>query len=370
MGAPPIPVALVVGDLVRRGEVHRIARLVGRLTGRGIAALVIGSGGVSGLIERGIAAIEDPWLDRPWLGRVASGRVRRADPGAPAEVVHAMHAEVVRAAAELASGWGAPLVRTIEDYPGLDDPSRAEPRGSLVTVVGDDGLARRFAEEGRQPPESIRVIAPGIDPIRGGEADTEGAAIPGDRVRVIGAMGRLGSGSGFEAFLDAIHRVLKAGRDVEFLVAGLGPGESRLRRRAARLGIAERLTFASPAALESVFWEVIDLYCQPAAVATLGRPLMEAMVAGRPSVAADVEGLRGLLGGGGRGLLVPPGDAAALARAMLDLLDQPLLARSLGERSRQWALPRFDPDREADQLAALYAECARTGSPSSERRRS
>lgn len=368
MAEAPITVALLSGPPARRGEVRRLARLIDRLASRGVTARLVTPGDGPALREHGVDPLEEPWLARPWLARVAARRLPMADPDFRPELVHALHDEAAEAAAALARRRDLPLIRTVEDDPGLDAHPRIEPRGLAALVSCDDRLAALLAARDQGFGRIVRVIPPGFDP-----PDDPGPvedSPPVDRVPVIGAMGRLGPGSGFETFLDAIHRVVETGRDVEFLVAGLGPGESRVRRRADRLGIADRLTFAGPSTLEEGFWRVVDVYDQPAAVPTCGRSLMAAMAAGKPCVASDLDGPRQLLRLGERGLLVPPGDPAALARAMLSLLDQPLLARSLADRARAWASSQFDPDREADALASLYGAVARPASPPAATRRS
>ena len=129
-----------------------------------------------------------------------------------------------------------------------------------------------------------------------------------------------------------------------------------MRRRADRLRLAERLTFAGDAAVGLSFWDVLDVYCQPSTVPTVGRNLARAMAHGIPSVAADIEGLRALVAHGVTGLRVPPSDTDALARSILDLLaDRPRAAR-LGLDARAAVLRDYDLDREADKLANLYRQ--------------
>ena len=125
---------------------------------------------------------------------------------------------------------------------------------------------------------------------------------------VVGSAGRLDAGSGHEVFLDAAHLVVGSGLDAEFVVAGQGPQEAALRRRADRLAIADRVTFAAEPAPEDTFWTAIDLYCQPSRGPTIGLTLARAMAAGIPGIAADVPGLRDLVGRGDGGLTVPPAD--------------------------------------------------------------
>lgn len=87
-----------------------------------------------------------------------------------------------------------------------------------------------------------------------------------------------------------------------------------------------------------------------------GIPLVEAMASGLPVVATRVGGIPEVVEHGVTGLLVPPEDVGALAEAMRTLLDDPALARRMGEAGRRRALERFSWDDVAARLRALYGE--------------
>ena len=345
-------VALLAGHVGRRGESRRLARLIGRLAERGYHGRLLCLGGVATMAPGAADALESPWLGRPWLRRLAARQLVQGDPGPRPDLVHALSEEVAPAALTLAGLWRAPAVVSSEQLPLLGGPPRFDLRRCDAIVVDDERLLRAIADVAELPEGTVHVIPPGIEPPV--EGPDQGGPSEGSRLPVIGMMGRIAPGAGFEVFLDAIHRIVEAGRDVEFLVAGDGTNEARIRRRAERLEIADRLTFAGPSAIEGPFWRVVDLYCQPSTTPGPGRVLASAMVAGRPCIASDVAGYRAMLGEGDRGLLVPVGDPNALARAILGLLDAPDRRHDIAEHARTWARARFDPDREANTLVSLY----------------
>ena len=84
--------------------------------------------------------------------------------------------------------------------------------------------------------------------------------------------------------------------------------------------------------------------------------LIEALAAGRPVVATRVGGTPDLLGDGRRGVLVPPGDAAALAAGIVDALrgSEPLLARV--REGQAYVLAQHSARRLIDDVDALYRE--------------
>src|SRR5207249_1429134 len=112
---------------------------------------------------------------------------------------------------------------------------------------------------------------------------------------------------------NAARRVLDAGIDAEFIIAGQGDDEVDLRGRASRLQIADRITFAGRNVVGARFWRVLDVFCQTSLSPTVGRTLALAMAFGVPAVVSDVEGLCALVQHGETGLIVPPGDSGALA---------------------------------------------------------
>src|ERR1700689_5974811 len=85
-----------------------------------------------------------------------------------------------------------------------------------------------------------------------------------------------------------------------------------------------------------------------------GMVALEAMERGRPVVAAAIGGLGDLVREGETGLLVPSGDAAALAEAMLSLAAQPARAAAMGAAGRARALDRFPEVRCTERTEEVY----------------
>jgi glycosyltransferase involved in cell wall biosynthesis len=88
----------------------------------------------------------------------------------------------------------------------------------------------------------------------------------------------------------------------------------------------------------------------------LPRSLIEACASGLPLVASDVEGVREVVIPGRNGLLVPPGDASALAASLAELLKDPQRRAAMGRESRALAVERFDQEKVLKATLAVYAE--------------
>jgi phosphatidyl-myo-inositol alpha-mannosyltransferase len=146
-------------------------------------------------------------------------------------------------------------------------------------------------------------------------------------------------------------RVLVLGRgDGEEALRGLGPGE-----RAAVELLGPLDDEAKAALLRSV-----DAYVAPhLGGESFGIVLVEAMSAGAPVVAAGLGAFRRVLDDGRLGVLVPVGDPAALAGAVLDLLDDPARAAAMARRASV-AVRRYDWSRVAAQVLDVY-ETVRLG---------
>lgn len=172
---------------------------------------------------------------------------------------------------------------------------------------------------------------------------------------------------GHEDFLRAAVLVLARAPDVRFVLlgSGFGPeGESHLqemRSLAASLGLQGRMVFAGarndmPAVLRD-----LDICAQPSVTENLACATMEALLMEKPVVASRTGGLVDVVEDGVTGLLVPPADPAALARAMLRLLENPAEASAMGRAGRQRIMEMASPEQTVRQLARHYrAQIAQT----------
>jgi glycosyltransferase involved in cell wall biosynthesis len=141
------------------------------------------------------------------------------------------------------------------------------------------------------------------------------------------------------------------------LLVGDGPQRARCERLARQLGVAERIHVTGFIAHDRVpgVLASADLLVLPSVYEELGTVLVEALHAGLPVIASRVGGIPEVVVDNETGLLVPPGDPAALARAIDTVLGDHELARRLAANSRRRA-PRYHLERVAGQVADLYAQ--------------
>lgn len=176
-------------------------------------------------------------------------------------------------------------------------------------------------------------------------------------------LGRLKRYKGVDLILRALPAVAAAHPDVRLVVGGKGDHAAALRALAERLGVAERVEFAGFVSEE----EKLRLF-RKSWVHVLTSPKegwgianMEAAACGTPTVSSDAPGLRESVVDGTTGLLVPHGDVAALADALIRLVGDPGERDRMGEAARGFART-FSWDASADAMEAhLRRVVARSG---------
>jgi glycosyltransferase involved in cell wall biosynthesis len=214
---------------------------------------------------------------------------------------------------------------------------------SAIVAVSDatrDSLVRQG-----YPADRLVTIHNGIEP-----------AEPAEPVRladgpIVLEVARLAEVKGQKQLIRALEHLdataVFVGRDLE----DGGRYEEELRRAAS----GRRVVFAGyrddvPALLAGC-----DVFCLPSSIEGLPLVVLEAMAQARPVVATAVGGTPELVVDGETGVLVPAGDADALAEALDRLLRDPERARRLGEAGRRRVAAEFDADTLAERVLSLYS---------------
>jgi glycosyltransferase involved in cell wall biosynthesis len=178
-------------------------------------------------------------------------------------------------------------------------------------------------------------------------------------------VGRLVPAKGLPILLEAIARVEDAMLDI----AGDGPERGKLEERAAALNIAHRVRFhgyQSQLQVKQLLGEA-DAFVTSSFAEGVPVVLMEAMAAGIPVVAPSIAGIPELVIDGHTGLLVPPGDADAIAAAIRRLLKDPNLRNRLATEARRKVEQEFDVLSECRRLAEVMTSLIFTDDTSKSR---
>jgi phosphatidylinositol alpha-mannosyltransferase len=199
-------------------------------------------------------------------------------------------------------------------------------------------------------PADVRIIPGGVDVERFSRGRRLRRFDDG-KLNVLFA-GRIEPRNGLDVLLAAFHRAWKQ-IDARLVIVGDGP---RLARSRARVPaeMAEDVVFAGRAGDDRPDWfAAADVFCAPAQGPSGGLTLLEAMAAGKPILASDVEGYRDVMSHGREGELLSADDPAAWARALVRLSREPVRAAAYGERGRMAAQRHAWPS-VAREVLGLY----------------
>jgi glycosyltransferase involved in cell wall biosynthesis len=175
-------------------------------------------------------------------------------------------------------------------------------------------------------------------------------------------VGTLHEVKGQAHLVEACRLLVEWGVDVRCHLVGSGPDEADLRRQVAAAGLDDRVVLEGNRTTAEVadLLQRADVLAAPSVPTRQGKRegipvvLMEAMSSGLPVVASDLSGIPELVEDGRSGLLVPPGDASALAGALRRLADDPALGARLGRAGRAQVEAAFDVHRSARRLVELF----------------
>src|SRR5581483_10284682 len=203
----------------------------------------------------------------------------------------------------------------------------------------------------RSFPGHYDIVPNGIDAMRfAGSADAEHTN--GGTVLYVG---RLEPRKGVEHLIDACAIAQTSIAPPRLVIIGDGPDRGALEARARDVRI--HAVFAGAVTDEELIthYQRADVVCSPAIGGeSFGIVLLEAMAAGRPVVATDIDGYVELVGGESNGArLVPPADPRALARELVAVLSDAPLRQRLGARGAAFAA-KFDWSVIAPQLESIY----------------
>jgi len=276
---------------------------------------------------------------------------------------HLIHADLYGGLAARLAGIPA-IVSTRHN----DDPFR---RGQVMRAVGRVvgwncdrviAISRHLAAFIRQiegvAPHKIRSVHYGLAPTprsgRRAEIRRE-LALPAD-APLVATVGRLTEQKGHAYLLRAWALVTAARPEARLVIVGDGPLRERLTILARALAVSDTVRFTGWRRDATDVVEAADAYAHPSLWEGFGLALLEAMAAGKAVVASRVSTIPEIVVDGETGWLVAPRDGQALARALLQLLDDPVGSRQMGEAGCRRVRTCFDAERMVRATEAVYEE--------------
>jgi glycosyltransferase involved in cell wall biosynthesis len=193
------------------------------------------------------------------------------------------------------------------------------------------------------------------------QPDAEPAANAPGMVLFVGAL----------VYLKGVHNLIAAlaalGADypqARLVIVGQGGYRGELEKLVERLGLSGKVTFTGELSqpLLQEYMQECSMLVLPSLSEGLPRVLLEAMACGKPVIGAAVGGIPGLIEDGVNGFLVPPDDVQSLAECIKKLLADERLARSLGERGRDFVARTFSTERYVAGYAEIVEYASRLAS--------
>jgi glycosyltransferase involved in cell wall biosynthesis len=230
---------------------------------------------------------------------------------------------------------------------------------TALVVTVSEAIRRQYLASGLLRPERVVALPGGadVDTYRPRPADPDvRKRLGGDDQPLVGLVSGLRVMKGHHVVVDAVARLVARGVAARVVFVGRGGHESAVLAAIRRAGLEPRVTIAGFAPDLPAVMAALDvaLYV-PLESDGMSRVLFEYLAAGRPLIAARTGVVPEVLADDVHALLVPAGDAAALADALARLVGDAALRARLGRAAREVALDRYSGARLAEALEAHYA---------------
>ncbi|MGH7623680.1 MAG: glycosyltransferase, partial [Gemmatimonadaceae bacterium] len=233
--------------------------------------------------------------------------------------------------------------------PAVARADRLAARFAHCQIAISHGLASYLGAVEGFGADAFTVVHYGID--HGAEP------VPPREPARLAAVGRLIPIKGFDVLLRAFALARDEVPDLMLEIAGAGPLDAEL-----RAGAPEGVTFLGRVTPIAEVYERNAIVVVPSRGDGFGMVALEAAERGRATIVSNVGGLPEIVADGMTGVVVPPGDVAALARAIVSLVRDPELVRSYGAAARHRALAQFSAEAAVDGVERVYRHLLSTRS--------
>ena len=225
-------------------------------------------------------------------------------------------------------------------------------------ITTGEAVAARVREVG-VPDGRISAISAGVDTARfhpgvsGAAVRAELGLAPG--TEVVGLVANVRGSKGHAVFLEAARAMLAVRPHARFLIVGDGVGFDDVRRRVREMGLEDRVIMTGFRRDIPEVMAALDVLVLPSIKSeATSQVIPQALAVGTPVAAAATGGIPEIVRDGETGRLVPPGDAKALAGAVLDLLDDPARAREMARAGQAFIRARYSADAAMTATTAVY----------------
>jgi L-malate glycosyltransferase len=233
-------------------------------------------------------------------------------------------------------------------------------RLSHIIAVNSEAIRNRVVQVDGYPDDKIRVVRNGIDIESFSQVVANRPQVlphvgPGDKV-VCMVANMNNETKGHADLIEAARTVCDRVPSARFVLVGDGRQRAELERRARDLGLEAKITFIGHRADVPQILKCSDLSVLPSWAEGLPNVVMESVAVGTPVVATRVGGTPEIIDHAVSGLLVPPRDPAALAAAIIRMLEVPKLAASMAATALERLRERFSFSNVIETLEEIYSQ--------------
>jgi glycosyltransferase involved in cell wall biosynthesis len=229
-------------------------------------------------------------------------------------------------------------------------------RGTDAVIASAASVKDYYVAQVAADPDKVEVIYNAVDWAQLQTTMTRdefrtAVGVPAD-APVAGIIARLTEQKAHRVLFDAMTRPELS--TLHLIVVGDGELRDDLRSRAESLGLSRRVHFLGARRDLGNVLAAIDIFAMPSYWEGLPLSMVLAMGAGLPVVASRVAGIPEVVNDRVSGLLVDPGNAEQLARALATLVEDRALRAQLGDEARKFVTPRFGVDGYVNSIVSLY----------------
>lgn len=234
--------------------------------------------------------------------------------------------------------------------------------GNLLTtkiIVVSDAVGKMFSQDDKRHEKVIKIY-------NGVDIEAFNPNLNGDEVKlefnlksqpIVGTIGRLVELKGHEYLLEAVAEVVKIFPNAKFLIVGDGPMQDDLKTLVKMHSIQESVIFTGYRSDVANLMAAMDVIVLCSILPdSFPRSVIEAMAMGKPVIGTNIGGVPEAIDDGVTGLLVPPKDSQALAKAMITLLQDKPRAKQMGIAGRKRVEQFFSIDKNIRDTEKVYME--------------
>jgi glycosyltransferase involved in cell wall biosynthesis len=204
------------------------------------------------------------------------------------------------------------------------------------------------------------VAARRVVVVRNGSDLSRFAAIPprdaADGVRRVGMVAQMEPRKDHAGLVDAFAVVARRFPTARLVLAGDGALRGTVEARVRSAGLTGLVEMPGTVDRPEEIYGRLEIYVQASASQEgTSNSIVEAMASGLPVIATDIGGNAETVRHGTTGVIVPPGDSAALAAALVGMLERPEAARSMGQEGRRLALAAYAREPMIEATLQAYA---------------